>query len=77
MSGAIIFIHGLGDSGAGWSHLRDQLPIPDVTWMFPDAPEVGEQRTTENKEERTGNRDVAHSSLRDRGVLVLHVLFVF
>jgi hypothetical protein len=56
MSGAIIFIHGLGDSGAGWSHLRDQLPIPDVTWMFPDAPQVREQRT-ENREQRTKKRD--------------------
>lgn len=44
MAGAIIFIHGLGDSGAGWSHLRHQMPIPDVTWMFPDAPQVQEHR---------------------------------
>ena len=38
---AVIFLHGLGDSPAGWSSLEAQLgpALPgDVTWRFPCAP---------------------------------------
>lgn len=44
--GALIFLHGLGDSPAGWSHLQSQLPsikprLKDITYVFPPAPTVG------------------------------------
>mmetsp|Transcript_33881 Transcript_33881/g.73306 ORF Transcript_33881/g.73306 Transcript_33881/m.73306 type:complete len:261 (-) Transcript_33881:414-1196(-) len=44
---AIVFLHGLGDSPAGWSHLEDELPSirknlgKDVHYVFPPAPTVG------------------------------------
>ena len=34
----VIWLHGLGDSGAGWSHLRSELRIGGVDYIFPDAP---------------------------------------
>ena len=34
----VIWLHGLGDSGAGWSHLRQELRIDGVDFVFPDAP---------------------------------------
>ena len=41
--GALIFLHGLGDSSAGWSHLESVLPsfhsrLKDIEYVFPDAP---------------------------------------
>lgn len=45
---AIVFLHGLGDSPAGWSFLEDQLPSlrPSLTpekvqYVFPPAPTIG------------------------------------
>jgi len=36
----VIFSHGLGDSGHGWSFLADMLgpKIKHITWIFPNAP---------------------------------------
>lgn len=34
----IIWLHGLGDSGAGWHHLRNELGLRSVQYTFPDAP---------------------------------------
>ena len=41
-SATVIFSHGLGDSGAGWSFLAEQLgsSFPYVKWIFPNAPMV-------------------------------------
>jgi len=43
--GALIFLHGLGDSPAGWSHLEQMLPaikpsLKDVKYVFPPAPTI-------------------------------------
>jgi len=44
---AVIFLHGLGDSPAGWSSLEYQLPSlkpslgQDVHYVFPPAPTIG------------------------------------
>lgn len=43
---ALIFLHGLGDTPAGWSSLEYQLPtiresLRDVHYVFPPAPTVG------------------------------------
>lgn len=37
---AVIWMHGLGDSGAGWSFLQQRLgrALPHVAWSFPNAP---------------------------------------
>lgn len=39
---SIIWLHGLGDSGRGWSWLPSALgkkkELPDCAWAFPDAP---------------------------------------
>ena len=35
----ILWLHGLGDTGDGWDHLRSQLRLsPRVRYSFPDAP---------------------------------------
>lgn len=34
---SVIFLHGLGDSGAGWSDLQQEAPLPWARWSFPDA----------------------------------------
>jgi len=44
--GALIFLHGLGDSPAGWSQLQFSLPstkprLKDITYVFPPAPTIG------------------------------------
>mmetsp|Transcript_27818 Transcript_27818/g.74354 ORF Transcript_27818/g.74354 Transcript_27818/m.74354 type:complete len:217 (+) Transcript_27818:50-700(+) len=38
----VIWLHGLGDSGEGWSYLEDELGprFPGVSWEFPDAPDM-------------------------------------
>jgi predicted esterase len=37
----IIWLHGLGDSGMGWSFLRQEMRLPSaVQYKFPDAPEA-------------------------------------
>jgi lysophospholipase-2 len=43
--GALIFLHGLGDSPAGWSHLEYILPdmksrLKDIAYVFPAAPTI-------------------------------------
>jgi lysophospholipase-2 len=40
---ALVFLHGLGDSPAGWSHLKDSLPrlqpsLKNIEYVFPPAP---------------------------------------
>jgi hypothetical protein len=39
---AVIMLHGLGDTAAGWSPVGEQLRhvLPHVKWIFPNAPEV-------------------------------------
>ncbi|KAK9895164.1 Phospholipase/carboxylesterase [Cystobasidium minutum MCA 4210] len=39
-SATVIFSHGLGDTGHGWSFLAEQLgsSFPHVKWIFPHAP---------------------------------------
>lgn len=44
-SGALVFMHGLGDTPAGWSMLQFQLPalktkLSDILYVFPPAPTV-------------------------------------
>ena len=44
--GALIFLHGLGDSPSGWSHLQFMLPsmkprLKEITYVFPPAPTIG------------------------------------
>jgi lysophospholipase-2 len=35
----VIWLHGLGDSGAGWSFLRKEMSsLKQISWLFPDAP---------------------------------------
>ncbi|KDO30949.1 hypothetical protein SPRG_04137 [Saprolegnia parasitica CBS 223.65] len=35
----VIWLHGLGDSGAGWTFLQDELSsLRHITWKFPNAP---------------------------------------
>jgi lysophospholipase-2 len=43
--GALIFLHGLGDSPAGWSELQHSLPsfhsrLKNIIYVFPAAPET-------------------------------------
>jgi lysophospholipase-2 len=43
--GALIFLHGLGDSPAGWSQLEHSLPefharLKDIVYVFPPAPNI-------------------------------------
>lgn len=33
-----IWLHGLGDTGASWSQLLDNLPLPNIKWICPTAP---------------------------------------
>jgi lysophospholipase-1/lysophospholipase-2 len=39
---SVIFAHGLGDSGAGWSFLPELMAaqnlLPGVKWILPNAP---------------------------------------
>ena len=38
---SVIFLHGLGDSGHGWSEVGQMLQpaLPNVHWIFPHSPE--------------------------------------
>ena len=43
--GALVFLHGLGDSPAGWSSLEYKLPsiqprLKDIAYVFPPAPTI-------------------------------------
>jgi len=45
-AGALIFLHGLGDTPAGWSHLKSMLPgicprLAGIEYVFPKAPTIG------------------------------------
>ena len=35
----IVWIHGLGDSGSGWAHMKSELRLPGVEYVLPDAPD--------------------------------------
>ncbi len=34
----VIMLHGLGDTGEGWSFCADHMQLPGVKWLFPTAP---------------------------------------
>lgn len=36
---AVIWLHGLGDSGASWEYLEGAFRTPHIKWIFPNAPE--------------------------------------
>jgi len=36
----VIFLHGLGDSGAGWMEGFQQIRDPDIQYIFPNAPNI-------------------------------------
>ena len=38
MAPTIVWIHGLGDSGSGWAHIKSELRLPGVEYILPDAP---------------------------------------
>jgi len=47
MKAGVVFLHGLGDTPAGWSDLKYQLGAqkaslksPDISWVFPAAPTI-------------------------------------
>ena len=47
MKAGVIFLHGLGDTPAGWSDLKHQLArfdarlkSPEIEWTFPAAPTI-------------------------------------
>lgn len=35
----IVWLHGLGDNGASWSSLLETLPLPNIKWICPTAPQ--------------------------------------
>ncbi|KAI8339652.1 Phospholipase/carboxylesterase/thioesterase [Chlamydoabsidia padenii] len=39
-TGTVIFLHGLGDSGHGWSFLAEEISrqVPHIKWILPNAP---------------------------------------
>ena len=42
---ALVFLHGLGDTPAGWADLQQQLPqskprLKDISYVFPAAPTI-------------------------------------
>jgi lysophospholipase-2 len=37
---SIIFLHGLGDTGAGWASLIDEIRLPYMQYMCPTAPTI-------------------------------------
>ena len=39
MPPTIVWIHGLGDSGSGWAHMKSELRLPGVEYVLPDAPD--------------------------------------
>ena len=39
MPPTIVWVHGLGDSGSGWAHLKNELRLPGVEYILPDAPD--------------------------------------
>jgi len=39
-SASVIWLHGLGDTGAGWKFLSTYFDFPHVKWIFPHAPPI-------------------------------------
>lgn len=41
VDGSIIFLHGLGDSGASWKEIAQVFAptFPTIRWILPDAPQ--------------------------------------
>ncbi|KAI8579892.1 hypothetical protein K450DRAFT_239591 [Umbelopsis ramanniana AG] len=41
-TGTVIWLHGLGDSGAGWSFMAEHLAtqFPNIKWVLPNAPNI-------------------------------------
>ncbi|CAM0137379.1 hypothetical protein VKS41_003264 [Umbelopsis sp. WA50703] len=41
-TGTVIWLHGLGDSGAGWSFMAEHLArqFPTIKWVLPNAPNI-------------------------------------
>uniref|UniRef100_A0A7S0YVD5 PDZ domain-containing protein n=1 Tax=Hemiselmis tepida TaxID=464990 RepID=A0A7S0YVD5_9CRYP len=37
-TGTVIFLHGLGDTGSGWTKMRDTISVPHVKFLCPTAP---------------------------------------
>ncbi|KAL3839860.1 hypothetical protein ACJIZ3_024451 [Penstemon smallii] len=35
----IVWLHGIGDNGHSWSTLLETLPLPNIKWIFPTAPQ--------------------------------------
>ncbi|KAL3825137.1 hypothetical protein ACJIZ3_021166 [Penstemon smallii] len=35
----IVWLHGIGDKGNGWSSLLETLPLPNIKWICPTAPQ--------------------------------------
>ncbi|GAA0155927.1 hydrolase [Lithospermum erythrorhizon] len=35
----IVWLHGLGDNGTGWSSILETLPLPNIKWICPTAPQ--------------------------------------
>ena len=38
MTSLVVWLHGLGDTGDGWRHLRGELGLSGPKYCFPDAP---------------------------------------
>ncbi|CAH9131360.1 unnamed protein product [Cuscuta epithymum] len=36
----VVWLHGLGDNGSSWSSLLDTLPLPNIKWICPTAPQL-------------------------------------
>lgn len=76
-SATVIFLHGFGDSGAGWSFLAKQcheLPaLQHVNFVFPNAPErfyalLGD-KSTGWFDLRAFGKDIRSSSVDEKGIL--------
>lgn len=35
----IVWLHGLGDNGSSWSSLLETVPLPNIKWICPTAPQ--------------------------------------
>lgn len=36
----VVWLHGLGDNGQSWSSLLETLPLPNIKWICPTAPQL-------------------------------------
>ncbi|OWA51834.1 hypothetical protein BV898_16297 [Hypsibius exemplaris] len=39
-SGTVIFLHGLGDTGQGWSQMFQEIREPHLKYLFPTAASI-------------------------------------